>query len=139
MTEIQLEFEFDQIGKYTREGRYTRPNWDDYFMLIAESVASRASCPRASVGVVIVSTDNRILSTGYNGSPPGELDCLEAGCTIEDEHCQRAIHAEVNAIGHAARHGVELRGGRLYMWGHGGVCRECMKVVNAVGLSVHTW
>lgn len=136
---IEHQLEFADV----REWEYTRPTWDRYFMRIAETVSLRASCPRASVGVVIVSADKRILATGYNGAPPGVLDCLTIGCDIVDEmwddHCQRAIHAEVNAIGHAARHGVELRGGKLYMWGYDRVCRECMKVINAVGLDVYVW
>jgi deoxycytidylate deaminase len=46
-----------------------RPHWGIYFMQIAKDVAARSTCPRASVGAVIVK-DNHILSTGYNGAPP---------------------------------------------------------------------
>lgn len=49
-----------------------RPTWEQYFHGIAAAVALRATCPRASVGLVIVSEEHRILSTGYNGAPPGE-------------------------------------------------------------------
>ena len=96
-----------------------RPNWSEYFFGIAEAVSKRASCPGAKVGVVIVDPrDNHILSTGYNGSAPGESHCFDIGClkdpNIHDGHCRRVIHAEMNAIGHAARHGTELRGAHLY-------------------------
>jgi deoxycytidylate deaminase len=52
-----------------------RPSWDEYFMQIARDVATRATCLRRHVGAVIV-RDRRILSTGYNGSPPGMPHCL---------------------------------------------------------------
>ena len=109
-----------------------RPSWDEYFDVVARAIASRASCPRASVGAVIVNESNHVIATGYNGAPPGEPHCLEVGCFIEDGHCQRAIHAEVNAVVHAER---SLRGGRLYVTGKE-VCRECAKVLRAAGV---TW
>lgn len=85
-----------------------RVGWDAYFDGIALSVSQRASCPRARVGAVIVSLENRILATGYNGAPPNEPHCLDDGCIMEDGHCQRALHAEVNAVAHAARAGVAI-------------------------------
>ena len=113
-----------------------RPSWDDYFFTIAGAVARRASCPRAQVGAVIVSADHYILSTGYNGAPPGLPHCFEVGCRIEDGHCQRALHAEANAIAHAARNGVNIKGGTLYVVGKD-ICRECAKVMAAAGLADH--
>ena len=116
-----------------------RPNWDTYFEQIAVMVSTRASCPRASVGAVLVSRENRILATGYNGAPSGEPDCYEAGsCAMEDGHCQRAIHAEVNAVAYAAREGVSLKGARLYLYmsRDGLVCRECLKVLVAAGVQL---
>ncbi|MBI2020115.1 dCMP deaminase [Candidatus Daviesbacteria bacterium] len=74
-----------------------RPSWDDYFLGIAKVVSSRASCPRASSGCVLV-LDKRILSTGYNGAPVGEKTCLDIGCNVKDRHCVRAVHGERNAI-----------------------------------------
>lgn len=111
-----------------------RPNWDKYFLGIAKAVSLRATCPRASVGAVIVDQDNRVVSTGYNGSPPGLFDCMDAGCVIEEDHCQRAIHAEVNAVVFARQN---LRGCTLYLYhsGGSGPCRECQKVLAAAGVS----
>lgn len=116
-----------------------RPDWSSYFWKIAEAVAQRASCPRASVGAVLVSKDNRILSTGYNGAPASYPDCLRVGCLMEDDHCQRALHAEVNAVAYAARHGVNIDGARLYLYNSrgDGVCRECAKVLAAAGIRVY--
>lgn len=121
-------------SSYTQTNQPTgRPSWDDYWLGVAQSVSIRASCPRASVGAVIV-RDNRILATGYNGAPSGEPHCIEAGCLMEDGHCQRALHAEVNAVVHAT---VPLQGARLYLWSDPvyGVCRECAKVLKAAGVS----
>ena len=56
-----------------------RPGWDEYFMEIARTVATRATCPRASVGAVLV-RDHRILTTGYNGAPRHVAHCTEVGC-----------------------------------------------------------
>ncbi|KKL26258.1 hypothetical protein LCGC14_2397100 [marine sediment metagenome] len=116
-----------------------RPGWDSYFLSIAKVVSTRSTCPRASVGAVVVSEDNRILSTGYNGSPSGEPHCIDVGCDMVDDHCQRTLHAEVNAIAYAARAGVSLRGSRLYLYSDPdsyGVCRECEKVRKAASVSL---
>lgn len=114
-----------------------RPSWDEYFLGIAKEVASRSTCPRASVGAVIV-RDNRILSTGYNGAAPGEPHCSEVGCLMENEHCQRAIHAETNAVAQAAKFGIAVQGATLYYWDSLGrpveSCVKCSQVMKAAGI-----
>lgn len=75
----------------------SRIPWDDYFLGIAAVVATRATCPRKRVGAVIVQ-NNRILSCGYNGSPPGEPHCDDVGCDMQGGHCKRTTHAEINAL-----------------------------------------
>jgi len=118
-----------------------RPSWNEYFIEIAKAVSTRSTCPRAHVGAVIVSPEKRILATGYNGSPLGEPHCDDIGCLIEDGHCQRALHAEVNAIAHAARHGISIKGATLYLWSSRGditPCRECEKVRKAAGIELYT-
>jgi dCMP deaminase len=74
-----------------------RSDWDTYFLEIARAVAKRSTCPRLNVGCVIT-LNNKILTTGYNGSSPGEKHCDEVGCHIVDNHCKRTIHAETNAL-----------------------------------------
>ncbi len=116
-----------------------RPDFDEYFMRIAVEVASRATCQRRHVGAVMVK-DKRIISTGYNGSPSGAQHCTEAGCLIakrddEDgstkEHCIRTVHAEENAILHAARHGVSTEDSTIYVTA-GPPCIACAKnLINA--------
>ena len=100
-------------------------------MGIAREVAQRSTCPRASVGAVIV-RERRILTTGYNGAPEGLPHCLEVGCIIEDDHCQRSLHAEQNAILQAAFHGVSIAGGTMYVTHQ--PCNTCAKMVINAGL-----
>jgi len=57
---------------------YARPTWREHFLDIAQTVAKRADCSRRKVGAVLVK-NNRIVSTGYNGSPPGKPGCLTDG------------------------------------------------------------
>ena len=99
----------------------TRPTLDEYFMNIAEVVATRATCLRNCVGAVIV-RDKRIISTGYNGAPRNLDHCLDIGCIRDQENIEsgtmhevcRAVHAEQNAIIQAALHGVSTRGTTIY-------------------------
>lgn len=108
----------------------TRPEWNRYFLGIAQAVSTRATCPRLSVGAVIVSPEHRILSTGYNGAPPGADHCLDKGCEIVDGHCIRALHADRNAILFAR---ADLKGATLYLWG-GPPCLHCAQDIVTVGI-----
>jgi deoxycytidylate deaminase len=92
-----------------------KPNWDDYFMGFAQHAAARGSCPRASVGAVIVK-DFHIIGTGYNGAASKEPECIDVGCDIQEGHCIRAVHAEQNAIVYAARYGIKTEGAALYVY-----------------------
>ena len=99
-----------------------RISWDEYFMNITEDVSLRSTC-RRKVGAVIT-LDNKIKSTGYNGSPKGLSHCMEKGGCMRQinnipsgtrqEFC-RAVHAEQNAIIQAAVDGVSIKGGTLYV------------------------
>jgi len=109
-----------------------RPGWDEYFMEIARTVATRATCPRASVGCVLT-RDLRILTTGYNGAPRGVAHCTEVGCTVVNEHCQRATHAEANAVVQAALHGVSIQGATAYCTHQ--PCIHCSKLLISAGVT----
>ena len=71
--------------------------WENYFMNIANEVATRSTCDRKHVGAVIVRYKT-ILSTGYNGSIKGLPHCDEVGHEMVDGHCVRTTHAEAKAI-----------------------------------------
>ena len=108
-----------------------RASWDEYFMRIAEEVASRATCDRKHVGAVIV-RDKSILATGYNGSIRGMPHCSDVGHMMEDGHCVATIHAEANAIIQAARNGVTIEGADVYVTAS--PCWNCFKQIANAGV-----
>jgi len=95
----------------------------DYYLGIARAVAKLSTCIRRQYGAVIVKNDE-IISTGYNGSPRGEVNCCDVGyCWREQngithgtqyEKCV-AVHAEQNAIISAAK--KDMIGATLYLVG----------------------
>lgn len=108
-----------------------RVSWDRYFMNLAVQAATRSTCPRKSVGAVIV-RDRTILSTGYNGSIRGAPHCTDVGCLMENNHCVRTVHAEANALIQAARHGVSLEGSEIYVTAS--PCFNCFKLIANAGI-----
>jgi len=110
-------------------------------MQICHVVAQRSTCSRAAVGAVIVK-GRTILATGYNGAPAGQPHCTEVGCLVfsstdpsgeTEENCFRTIHAEINAIGQAAKHGVAIAGSSVYIT-HS-PCIHCLKVLINTGIT----
>lgn len=108
-----------------------RPEWDEYFMGIAKHAASRATCNRKQVGAVLV-RDRRILATGYNGSMRGHPHCDDAGHLMEDGHCVRTIHAEVNAVVAAAAVGTPTQEADCYVTAS--PCWNCFKLLGNAGI-----
>jgi dCMP deaminase len=109
--------------------KFPRSTTDEWFVLFANMVASRSTCPRFHAGAVIVS-DKRIVSTGYNGSTTGDPHCEDVGCLVIQGHCKRTVHAEKNAIINAARVGLSTIGTTIYVKGQ--PCIDCAKdIVNA--------
>ena len=102
---------------------------DDYFMKICKIVSERATCPRKSVGCVVVK-GNRIIATGYNGAPKGFNHCSQVGCMVKDNHCIRVMHAEMNALLFA---GKEASDSTLYCTVL--PCDLCMKMAVQAGVS----
>ncbi len=75
-------------------GRLTFP---EYILGLALMASGRATCPRARVGCVLLSSDHRIAATGYNGVPSGQPHCDDVGCIMENGHCSKTVHAEKSA------------------------------------------
>ncbi|MCK4520542.1 dCMP deaminase family protein [Candidatus Parcubacteria bacterium] len=101
-----------------------RPSKDQYYLNIAREVAQRSTCMRMKFGAIIV-RDDQIIATGYVGAPRNTKDCLERGNCLRDQlkipHGQRyelcrSVHAEQNAIINAARAGVSLLGGDMFLY-----------------------
>jgi dCMP deaminase len=86
-----------------------RPSEDVNTMDIAHVVARRSTCRRLKVGAVLV-RDSRVLSTGRNGAPSGEVHCQ----STEAAPCTDCCHAEANSLVFAARHGVSTLGASMY-------------------------
>lgn len=120
-------------------------------MGVADLLAERSTCLRGHVGALVV-VERRIVSTGYNGAPSGQPDCIEVGCeSLPDEElgfrtseemlevygCQRAIHAELNTIVWAARHGISLVGGHMYSTY--APCKNCAQAILAAGITQFTY
>ncbi len=100
-------------------------------MEVARTVATRATCPRASVGAVLV-RDHRILTTGYNGAPRRVAHCSEIGCEMVGGHCVRSTHAEANAVVQGALYGVGLDGATAYCTHQ--PCVNCAKLLVSGGV-----
>jgi dCMP deaminase len=109
---------------------------DKNFINIAKEIASASKCVSKQVGAVIVK-DGRILSTGYNGTPTKYQNCCdywEGEYTNEHHEWSKTyeIHAEMNAIIWAARKGISIEGGTIYVTLE--PCSECSKNLIASGI-----
>ena len=115
--------------------------WNEYFLEIAKTCATRSNCFRAKVGAVIVGEDKKIKATGYNGTPSKVISCYELGkCyRIENnipsgtryETCRR-IHAEQNAIIQAGQD--RCQGATMYIYGHNFICILCKRFIVQAGI-----
>ena len=124
---------------------------EKYYLAIAKEVARRSTCFRRRIGAVIL-RDDQIIATGYVGAPRKTKDSFEHGFCLRDKqnipHGQRyelcrSVHAEQNAIINAARAGVSLLNGHMYIYGEdprGGKlidafpCFICKKMIINAGL-----
>lgn len=120
-----------------------RPDWDEYFLEIAKVVSSRATCMRRRYGAVIVK-DRVIISTGYNGAPRGDNNCIDTGiCERKERNVPAgeryelcvAVHAEQNAIVNAPPD--RMKNGVIYIAGfeednsvaNGHPCLLCRRMI----------
>lgn len=109
----------------------TRPTWDQYFHEFARLVARRSEDLNTQVGCVIVGPDHEVRSTGYNGMP--------RGVRATPERLERPAkylytsHAEVSAVGNAARSGTSLAGCTVYVTHH--PCDDCARLLIQAGIT----
>jgi dCMP deaminase len=118
-----------------------RPSWDEYFMMLAKLAASRSTCLSRPTGAVVV-MDKQVLTTGYNGSLPGQAHCMDEGVcfrrvlnwpeAMKYDMC-RSAHAEANAISLAAKKGVCLEGATIYCTLE--PCITCAKLIVMSGIT----
>ena len=113
---------------------------EQHYLAIAREVARRSNCVKRQIGAIIVLED-RIISTGYNGTPRGIKNCFEGGCA----RCNDATipsgekldvcwccHAEENCIVQAAYHGISVKNGGLYTTFS--PCIACAKLIVNAGI-----
>ena len=114
----------------------TRISWDDYFSILAKMTSMRSSDKHRKVGSVIVSQDNRILSTGYNGTPIGIKE-TDIPWNNEGEYLNTKypyiVHSELNAILGYNNNKALLKGARIYTTLF--PCNNCMKAIIQSGIS----
>jgi len=141
----KLQSKVEQLVKdYLYQLHLPRPDWDHYFMNIAEAVKLRCNCLSAKKGAIIV-RDKQILSTGYNGSPKGVTHCNLGGCErctlrhlgkiksgVYSAPCICA-HAEENAIAQAAYNGTSTKGATMYTTFT--PCSNCAKLIINSGIT----
>ncbi|WP_433224451.1 deoxycytidylate deaminase [Microtetraspora malaysiensis] len=124
----------------------TRPDWDTYYLGVAQALKVRGDCSRRQVGAVLVRADRRQAGSGYNGVAPGDAGCLESPCLRVrkaergEDVCPgysdcRAAHAEANALLDADRD--DRRGATLYITE--APCNGCMKLIAVSGVKRVIW
>jgi len=106
-------------------------DWDAYFLEIAMTVARKSKDPVCLVGAVIVSADNLVLATGYNGFPRGVRDDVKL-LKEKREKLARICHAETNAIFNAVRAGISVVDCTIYV--NKFPCFNCLNAIVQSGL-----
>lgn len=109
-----------QESKKLDEPKKKRIGIDEYFMRIAEVASQRSTCLKKHVGAVIT-LNNTIVSTGFNGSLPNLEHCEDVGCLIEHGKCIRTVHAEANAIAQAVKNRASIANSTVYI-----TCSPCL-------------
>ena len=112
-----------------------RISWDEYFMGIALLSSKRSKDPSTQVGACIVSSDNRILSMGYNGTPNGfddqDFPWDREGHALNTKYLY-VCHAELNAILNFRGHKRDFEGAKIYVALF--PCNECAKAIIQSGI-----
>lgn len=96
------------------------------YISIVKALGKNTKCKRKEVGAILLKND-RIISTGYNGLPSGSDDTV---CNTRCKGCDLTVHAEMNAILFAAKHGISTQDSTLFVsWSP---CLNCAKhIINA--------
>lgn len=124
--------------KTTKIKKFSRPDWDETFMMMAKIMAQRTACRHHKVASIFVDENHKIVATGYNGPTIGDIHCNEVGCAKIDgdpitgklKRC-RGAHSEINAIMNAGNP-MRLKNSTLYVTGS--PCYDCMKSLNNLGV-----
>lgn len=107
---------------------------DKQYMDLARTVAQASKCHRAKFGSVIVSADDRVVSTGFNGKPRGsncDLICFREGLPPNTPGHNCCIHSEINCL--LFSNPVDRNGGTMYVTGK--PCNDCTLSILNSGIS----
>ena len=124
-------------------GRFSRPNWSEYFLGIANAAAARGDCIRRQVGSVLVDENNIIRGLGFNGSVPGGKSCLAGECPrcLSDvpsgtsyEGCIE-LHSEDNCLRNSDTTGAK----ELTIYITCAPCNQCKTLLFDAGVSRAVW
>jgi dCMP deaminase len=110
----------------------------DFFISVLDAAEKNSTCRRLKVAALLVK-NNRIISTGWNGVPSGDVHCED----LENDHrlaCvdhhdfseANELHAEQNCIAFAARNGISTDGAEIYL--SISPCTNCAKLIIAAGI-----
>lgn len=99
--------------------KQTRPDWNSFWFLLALMYSSRGTCDRLRTACIIVK-NKRLVGAGYNGSPHGLPHCDDDGHLIIENHCERTLHGEENAILNTQR--ADLKGASAFV-----ICTPCIR------------
>ena len=114
-----------------------RPAKHEYFLALAIAASERSTCLHRHQGAVLT-WDDRVISTGYNGSPPGGDHCDALGWCAKDrkDFCRaEGLHAESNAVVSAAKMGISTKGAVCYcLYSPCISCCNILKVAGIVGV-----
>ncbi len=111
---------------------YMSDKWDLRFLELARHISDWSKDPSTKVGCVVVGPDREIRSTGFNGFPRGIEDDDDRLQNREKKY-PMICHAEENAIMHAARIGISLKGNTAYVtWPP---CSRCTRSLIQAGIN----
>lgn len=109
-----------------------RPDWDKYFIDLLPGIAARSTCLRRQIGAIIT-VDDAIVATGYNGAPFGFDHCqvcykdMQNIASGQGQNECYACHSEMNAIANCAAEGKSCKGGTIYI--SVSPCAYCTKLI----------
>lgn len=99
----------------------------DFYVNLINLVKERSTCrPDRKAGAIIIDKDFRVVSMGYNGSPPKLPHCKDEGCMIYNGHCIGTLHAEMNALAN-----LKVKEDKLIMICNLEPCLYCLKMLLA--------
>jgi dCMP deaminase len=124
----------DESGKPSTNRRRTDQyidDWNEYFLSISKVVALKSKDPDCRVGAVVTSSDNLIISTGFNGLARGAYD-TDVILNKTNEKLLWICHAEFNAVINASRMGIALKGASIYVTKF--PCLSCCNAIVQAGI-----